>query len=124
MILSDIVALAKQGYKPADIKELMSLKEDTSPMLDNDEGTTTDGAENVTQPVNHNSSDGTNTTPPVPPSVDTIDKEPEIDYKKLYEDTQKKLELAQADNREKNRDTGLPKDTDALVLEMFRNYIS
>lgn len=30
MLFSDIVALAKQGYKPSDIKELMALTETTS----------------------------------------------------------------------------------------------
>lgn len=82
MTLTDIVELAKQGYKPADVKELIALsKEPETP------------------------DDGKQKAPEKDPEQDKPEdakepesaKEPEgtdgeaIDYKKLYEDEKKKV---------------------------------
>ena len=72
MKFSDILDLARQGYKPSDIKELMSME---------------------TEPK-------TETKPETEPETKPETKpETEPDYKKLYEDTLKRLDALQKSNQ-------------------------
>lgn len=105
--IKDIVELAKAGYKVADVKELLDLskvetdiKEDSSIVADE--------------------------------KIDTIsvttseieDDKPEIDYKKLYEDTKKELETAQKKNINKdisNTEDDIS-DTDILT-NLFKEFM-
>lgn len=85
MKFSDIVDLAKAGYKPSDIKELMSLKTpDTEP-----------------QPEPEPEPDEAPEPEPEPDKA-TEPKEPEIDYKALYEAEKSKVEKLQKDNASKS----------------------
>lgn len=81
MNLTDIIALAKQGYKPSDIKELIALGENvpeaTAPTENPAEEAPHDEVQN--EPVQQ-------------------EEQPEIDYKKLYEESQASLKIAQQAN--------------------------
>lgn len=68
MKFSDIITLAKAGYKPGEIKELLELATPEEP---------------EPQPE------------PVPEPEPAPEPEPEPDYKSLYEESQKKLKAAQ-----------------------------
>ena len=69
MKFSDILDLARQGYKPSDIRELLSM----------------------TEPEPE----------PEPKPEPEPEPEPETDYKKMYEDTLKKLtDLQKANQRQ------------------------
>lgn len=110
MNLNDIIALAKQGYKPADIKELLALADVTEPEATNPE--IKDGVQE--------------------PKADEPIKEPEttkpdasesaIDYKKLYEDEKAKVEKIQKDNLTKNIKPETPSLDDQLA-DIVRGFM-
>lgn len=86
MKLSDIIALAKQGYKPEDVERLISLSD-----TDVNEGSTGDeGAQNDAPDTQLD-----NTQPETDVPEGGSD---EPDYKSLYEETVKQLKAAQAAN--------------------------
>lgn len=75
MNISDIIALAKQGYKPNDIKELIEL---TAPEINKEES-------------------APDIIPPVEDNIDTDNKP--IDYKALYEASIKEIEDIKDSNK-------------------------
>lgn len=87
MKLEDIVALAKQGYKPNDVKELIALSENT------------DNAGSGTPSPEQGRSDGATgeDLPKTQPGDDAKEQKPTdagsddsaIDYKALYEESQR-----------------------------------
>lgn len=109
---SDLVALAKQGYTPADIKELIELSK-------------------TTEKEDLKASEGDTITDVETPS-DTVAKEPEeakeepdqedskiVDYKKKVEELEKKLADLQKANTEKNiADTDDKSDLDVFTEAM------
>lgn len=108
MKLDDIIALAKQGYKPSDIKELIELsKEETSEASDQGE-THEDAAES--EQTTHEDSKPTDESE----SVETID------YKKLYEEEHNKLLAAQKQNVNQNM-AGNEKTDEEVLNELFKN---
>lgn len=88
MKFSDIVDLAKAGYKPSDIKELMKLQEHE----EQPEETESEGKQTEVK-----GSEGKKTE--------------EVDYKKLYEDEHKKLEELQ------NKNSREPIDPEPLKID-------
>lgn len=78
MTLSDIIALAKQGYKPNDIKELLDIAATSNtPVTAEEPADVPASAEEPAEPEK---------------------KEDEPDYKALYEQSQKDLKEAQKAN--------------------------
>ena len=88
MKFSDIVDLAKAGYKPSDIKELLSLK----------------APETIEVPESDKAEPKTDDAPEVKPEPDKAPEttEPDIDYKPLYEAEKSKVEKLQKDNASKS----------------------
>lgn len=89
MKFEDILALAKQGYKPSDIKELMALSNEepvapSNPSVDagqsQGEGQTVEGTAQPEKP--------TEPTEPIKPMQ-------EPDYKAMYEEQQKQIKALQ-----------------------------
>lgn len=76
MKFSDLIALAKQGYTPADVKELMSLSEDPK-----DDTPDEEEQKNDLKDDHHDDSEDEKPEDP---------KEDDIDYKSLYEAEQEK----------------------------------
>lgn len=97
--LDDIVALAKQGYKPADVKELIELSKSTDAAPDSSEDVADTGNDTSTETEddkkNEEASKGT-----------VADEAPEdvkvIDYKKKVEELEKKIQDLQKANTHKN----------------------
>lgn len=87
MKLTDIIALAKQGYKPNDIKELLALAEPNE-KTGNDEPETPEKEEPIEDREQEKEE---------PAENKAENKEP--DYKALYEKSQKALKEAQKKNR-------------------------
>lgn len=91
MKIQDIVALAKAGYKIDEIKELLA-----TPIPDQDEPNQTTQDEQGTDTTDTQPAQGTDTT-------DTqTTQEQEVDYKALYEESQRKLAIAQQQNVHEN----------------------
>lgn len=104
MNLTDIISLAKQGYKPDDIKELIALSKE-------------DEKESNESKATENSTDGAEGEP-----EESIDN---VDYKKLYEESQKKIEALQKENVNKDLSEGgtrTPSDED-ILRELAREFM-
>lgn len=114
MKFSDMVTLAKAGYKVSDIKELLSMATDepTEPK-EVTEPTPTDPEPEPTEPTVTDEGGPTEPTEPT---------EPEPDYKKLYEDTQKALKEAQAANRKGDHED-VTKTPEQIALEHFNSIL-
>lgn len=92
MKFSDILDLARQGYKPSDIRELLSMTEpDTKP---EPEPETEPKPEPEPEPEPE----------PKPEPKPEPEPETELDYKKMYEDTLKRLDALQKANQRKPLD--------------------
>lgn len=103
MKFSDIVDLAKAGYKPSDIKELLSLKTPETievPESDKAETETDDAPESKPEPTQET----------------TETKESVIDYKALYEAEKSKVEKMQAENAAKTVGTKIEKKSQFEVV--------
>ena len=80
MTIKDILDFAKAGYKPSDVKELMALAEPEQKEPEQKEPEQKE-----------------------PEQKEPEQKEPDVpDYKKLYEESQKKLKAAQKANTQQN----------------------
>lgn len=103
MKLSDIIALAKVGYKPADIKELVALSTDNA-------------LEDVTKPSEPLAEEVAQVSEPQNATTQPEkNDEPMIDYKALYEKSQEELKKAQQNNIRTNVGT-VPDKSDYDIL--------
>lgn len=91
--LMDLVSLAKAGYKPADVKELIALSEKSEPVKPEEQQSA--AAANV-EPKTASAEPAEATEKAAEPEKT---EEKEIDYKELYEKSQEDLKKAQAVNR-------------------------
>ena len=103
MKFTDILDLARQGYKPADIKELLSLN--TDPV-------------NEPDPEPEPKPEPEPGPEPEPEPGPKPEPEPEPDYKKLYEDTLKKLDALQKANQRQPIDDKKD-DVNDIIREVF-----
>ena len=110
MKFTDILALAKQGYTPADIKDLLALQIPDEPEAKPPEEDHTEGAE-ADEPDQQKD----DATP------ETVEHAP--DYKSLYEETEKKLREAQKTNVTKNIDDPNKKDNTTLLNEIVASFM-
>lgn len=91
--LSDLVSLAKAGYTPANVKELIALSEKSEPVKLEEQQLA--AAANV-EPTTASAEPKEATEKKAQPEET---KKKEIDYKELYEKSQEDLKKAQAVNR-------------------------
>jgi len=107
MKLEDIIALAKQGYKPNDIKELIEMASTSEPEAE----VTDTPADNVDTPDE--------------PQPEAKAEEPEVDYKKLYESEHEKLVKAQQANVSSNISNNVnAKSDDEIVADFCRSFFN
>ena len=99
---TDIVELAKAGYKPKDVKELIEMSKEA------------DKEKEIDNPVLKESSDASGAESPAAP-----DAEDKTDYKKLYEKTQKELNEVQKVNRSKDVSTDEDYISDEDVIKSW-----
>lgn len=106
MKLTDIIELAKQGYKPADIRELLKIE-------------TEQPAEDP-QPEPKQEQAAEDPQPEPEPEQAAADPEPEPDYKRLYEEEKAKRQAAARKQEVAKDDTKSVEDT---LLDIAKMYI-
>lgn len=94
LTIVDVVALAKAGYKPADVKELITLSE-TAEQSKQEEP---QGA----APAIDEPKSASPEPKGAPENAEPAKPEETVDYKKLYEQSQEDLKKAQAANIKKD----------------------
>ena len=107
--LTDIVALAKQGYKPNDIKELIELTKEAPAEEKAEEVQPTLEAETPAEdkPLEEKGKDGA-------ASSDQLDYKEEVEkLKAQLQETENKLSKLQKENTRRNADTDEHKQSDA-----------
>lgn len=105
--LTDIVALAKQGYKPNDIKELIELTKEAPAEAEAEVQPTTEEAPAENKPTEDNQKDGE-------ASNDQLDYKEEVEkLKAQLQETENKLSKLQKENTRRNADTDEHKKSDA-----------
>lgn len=112
MTLNDIITLAKQGYKPADIKELIQMSEgqDDAPQVEQSAiSTQSENSESENAPIEED-------------AVQAPEAEQSVDYKKLYEEEKKKVETIQQSNVKKNIQGNETSDID-VFNELAKSFM-
>ena len=105
--LTDIVALAKQGYKPNDIKELIELTKEAPAEPTPEEQPKTDEKPAEDKPKDEEKKDGE-------ASNDQLDYKEEVEkLKAQLQETENKLSKLQKENVRRNADTDENKKSDA-----------
>lgn len=115
--LNDIVALAKQGYKPGDIKELISLSEkaDAAPQ---EEPQKAAGAIDEPKPADSEPIEAPENKEPA-----NAEQKDDVDYKMLYEQSQSDLKKAQEANIKKDNAPAQPVDPNKDLLDLVGSYL-
>lgn len=109
MNLTDIIALAKQGYKPSDIKELLELSAPSAA------ATPTEPEQDPPVP-----SDPVPAKPEdEPEGVTDPETDPEPDYKKMYEDL--KHEIQQKNVRTNSQSSEPEKSLEDKMADLIRS---
>ena len=113
LTIGDIVALAKAGYKPADVKELMQMTEETK----EEKTLTQDPPSNVVPEA------AAETAPSAAAEPETKEEDP-IDYKALYESA--KIDLDKAQKANMTRDVSSEEDNisdEDLLKDLFKEFM-
>lgn len=108
MKFTDILELAKKGYTPNDIKELIELSKESESDSENQGDAHEDGGES-----DHTTHDDSKPT-------ESDENEETIDYKKLYEEEHEKLLNAQKTNLNQNMNNNSKTDED-IIEDLFKN---
>lgn len=105
--LTDIVTLAKQGYKPNDIKELIELTKEAPAEAKSEVQPTTEEVPAENKPTEDNQKDGE-------ASNDQLDYKEEVEkLKAQLQETENKLSKLQKENTRRNADNDENKKSDA-----------
>lgn len=111
--LNDIIALAKQGYKPADVKELIELSK-TAEASEDDQEQPKDIPEEVPEekeaPKEEEKKDGA--------EADKI-----VDYKAKAEELEKKISELQKANTKQNADKSEKKSDAELFADVMKSFM-
>lgn len=106
MELKDLLTFAKAGYTPAQVKELLAIQTVPQPA--------------EPQPAEPQPAEP---QPAEPQPVEPQPAEPQpVDYKSLYEESQKKLKEAQSINVHTNIEP-LKENDDEIVIRMISNFL-
>ena len=109
MNISDIVALAKQGYKPSDIKELLEL------VPSKEEKPTEENKVQVEKTEQHEDGKEQPNEAPKNTTEDSSEKDSVIDYKKRIAELEEKVKsLQNANVHQDNSDVQKESDEDIL----------
>lgn len=116
LTIKDIVDLAKAGYKPADVKELIEISKSNSDM--SSEGDPEGSPENPSKDI-----DISIPVTPVKGSPEE-DKQEEPDYKALYETTKIELDKAQKMNVRADISSAEDNKSDTDILkDLFKEFM-
>lgn len=111
--ISDIIVLAKTGYKPADVKELIQLSKEAAAPVKPDK---------PDSEIKDDAKDGAADEQDKPKADVPKDKTRPVDYKALYEQEHAALEKLQQENIKKNNDKPAP-DRDEILADAMRGYM-
>lgn len=111
--LSDIIDLAKAGYKPADVRELIQLSKEAAAPVEPDKP-----APEVKDDAHKAADDDQDKAAADAPE----DKAKSVDYKALYEQEHAALEKLQQENINKNNEKPAP-DLDEILADAMRGYM-
>lgn len=115
--LNDIIALAKQGYKPSDIKELIELSQ-------TEEQTQPAPEQSQTEPEQPTADNVPETAPTEETQKEGNSSAPEVDYKKKVEELEAKLSALQKQNTKQNADKSENKKSDAeMFADTMRSFM-
>lgn len=112
MTITDIIALAKQGYKPNDIKELISMSEADRDSSRSSVNTTESEADNTTEEV----------VEEVVEEVEVSDPQPNIDEMKA-QIQQLKEDLKKAQQVNVSQTTTQTSSNEDDLKELFRDFM-
>ena len=115
--LNDIVALAKLGYNPGDIKELISLSEKADAEKPEEQQKAA-GAIDEPKPADSEAKEPTENVKPA-----NAEQKDDVDYKKLYEQSQSDLKKAQEANIKKDSAPAQPEDPTKDLLDLVGSYL-
>ena len=107
MKLTDIIELAKQGYKPADIRELLKIETETEPQPQQDPEPEPEPEQPAEDPQHE-------------PEQPAEGPQHEPDYKQLYEEEKAKRQAAARKQEVAKDDTKSVEDT---LLDIAKMYI-
>lgn len=114
--ITDLITLAKAGYTPAQVKELITLSEKAAePQHEEQPGATAGPSDPATE----------SPEPLGAPEKEVKAPEPEkkeIDYKELYEKSQADLKLAQEANRKTDVSGNASADPEKDLKTIFSSY--
>lgn len=117
MNFADVVGLAVSGYKSDDIKSLKTLADEQTSEKDlivlAKKGYKPEDIKSLKDLADK----------PEPQKDEPKKQDPEPDYKKLYEESQKKIKEIQADNRRDPNNKGVEKTPEEVVLEHVNNIL-
>lgn len=120
MNLSDIIALAKQGYKPADIKELIAMADDEHQSTETD---TTAAEENKTVDTIETSDDDSEAEPEARSEADDVAALATLLTNQNEKISQLSKSLAEAQKRNINTDlSGQTESTQDILDGMVRAF--
>ena len=123
MKFADILALAKAGYTPADVKELMALDKDPAPAEEQLDSTGTQKLPGDGEPIQAPEKAKEAESTPDNDKSDADQKPEAIDYKKLYEDSQSALKEAQKANTSQDNSRKDQFDPEKELRDIVASYI-
>lgn len=117
MNLTDIVALAKQGYKPSDIKELLNLvsSKEEDPKEDS----------NIQEEKTEQHEDGKEQPDEAPKNSteDSSEKDSVIDYKKKIAELEEKVKSLQNANVHKDNSDSTQESDEDILNDITRSFM-
>lgn len=118
--ITDIVALAKAGYKPADVKELITMADAKETSEDQKDQKS---AEEPQQAEGQNAPEGTEAEKQTEKeeAAEKADKD-DVNYKELYEKSQNDLKAAQEANRKQDA-SGNASDPSEDLKTIIASYL-
>lgn len=115
--LNDIIALAKQGYKPADVKELIELSKAAEASEDQ-------GAQpKETTPENEKEAPKEEAPKEEEKKEDAKEADKIVDYKAKAEELEKKISELQKANTKQNADKSEKKSDAELFADVMKSFM-
>ena len=115
--LKDLIELAKAGYTPANVRELISLSETAEPQK------TEEPKEDAPAPIKPKSADPDPEENKEPEKELEAKPEETVDYKALYEKSQADLKAAQEANRSSSQPEDKSADMEKHLVETIASFM-
>lgn len=117
--INDIVALAKQGYKPSDVKELISMSEEHKEVPDDKK----EKQDNTPQPHEDIITPPSKDEPEGKPSGDSGDQGKELELQKENEVLKQQLSEIQKKVLRKDVSSDKPEDPQLIIDDIVRSFM-